>query len=331
MTKRFYTYLSALVLLLSAVVATSSFGATSQAANIDNSPDCDTVAIIKCGAYSKQELLSDYDKNEYGDLGRVYGAFGIQRSDLANDSFVDGVVWRDGRVTVNGKTVATDAQTAGRWNNPAQDMTRITNTSRAYKMPTSHFTTEGQTAMVRMVNGKFDFAIIKSCGNPVTAKAKKRPKPQYECTSLSADKLSRNKYQFSVKASATNGATIEKYEYGFGDGYGITTTRDSYTYTYREAGTYDVTVKVHVKVNGKIVKAEGPECQTTVTVDEVAVTPQETEAPAQPEQPAEAPEVIATTGPAETLGGLVGAGSVAAAGWHWRASRRALIDQLLNR
>lgn len=329
MQKRFYIYVTSLVALLGVVAAINLSGAA-RAATIDNSPDCDTVAIIKCGAYTKRELLSDFDANTYGDLPRVYGAFGINRADLANGTFVDGVVWRDGRVTVNNKTVATNATTAGRWNNPTGDMTRIKNTSRAYRMSTRHFTSEGQTAMVRMENGKFKFAIIKSCGNPVTATAKTQPKPQYECTNLAADKISRTKYRFTAKANATDGATIEQYEYGFGDGYGITTKQSSYTYTYKEAGTYTATVKVHVKVNGKTVKVDGPDCKVTVTVKDVPPVQPE-EKPKQPQQPEEAPEEIAVTGPAEIAGGLAGIGGLTAAGYHWRASRRALIERLLNR
>lgn len=347
MRKRFYGYLSALIALLGTVLVINGFSATSQAANIDNSPDCDTVAIIKCGSYSKQELLKDYDANGYGDVGKVFGAFGISRSDIANGSFVEGVVWRDGRVTVGGKTVATGAVTAGRWNNPTSDMTRISGTSRAYKMSTKHFTSEGQTAMVRMVNGKFAFAILKPCGNPVTATPPKnpQPKPEYACVRLTAEKISRTKYRFVAKATGKNGAEIQRYEFGFGDGYGITVKENTYTYTYKKPGTYKTSVVVHVKVNGKIVETTAKTCKVNVTVKDKPQQPEEPEeckpgipvgderCEEQPvtETPEETPPTIAETGPAEVMGGLAGIGGLTAAGYHWRASRRNLIDRLLNR
>lgn len=143
-------------------------GAPLTQAAIDNDPDNDSVAIIRGGVFSGSALRT---KAQQGDVPRVYNAFGIAHSEL--NGFVDGVVWKDGRVTLGsngqGKLVARDAITAGRWDNPKPGMTRIPNTDRAYKMSTSHFTDEGQTAFIKMVNGRFDFAIIKPCGNPVTA------------------------------------------------------------------------------------------------------------------------------------------------------------------
>jgi uncharacterized repeat protein (TIGR01451 family) len=114
-----------------------------------------------------------------GDVPTVYANFGISHNELSG--FVDGVVWKDGRVTLGtrgeGKLVATNAVTAGRWNNPTSDMTRIPNTDRAYRMSTSHFVDSGQIAFIKVVNGKFQFAVIKTCGNPVTAKAVAPPIP----------------------------------------------------------------------------------------------------------------------------------------------------------
>jgi uncharacterized repeat protein (TIGR01451 family) len=114
-----------------------------------------------------------------GDVPTVFANFGISHNEL--DGFVDGVVWKDGRVTLgtkgNGQLVATNAVTAGRWNNPTSDMTKIPNTDRAYRMSTSHFVDDGQIAFIKMVNGKFSFAVIKTCGNPVTAKATSTEKP----------------------------------------------------------------------------------------------------------------------------------------------------------
>ena len=165
----------ALLIAAFSIPATMLFARPVSAA-IDTTPDCDTVAIIKCGSSSVSELQTDASK---GDVPTVYNNFGISHSELKG--FVDGVVWKDGRVTLGtkgeGKLVATNAITAGRWNNPTSDMTKIPNTDRAYRMSTSHFVDDGQIAFVKIVNGKFDFAVIKTCGNPVTAKAVAPPTP----------------------------------------------------------------------------------------------------------------------------------------------------------
>lgn len=163
--------------LLAALLTIFSFGllfAPAASAAIDNTPDNDTVAIIRGGVFSESAVRS---KAKQGDVPKVYAAFGIKQGQL--NGFVNGVVWKDGRVTIGqDKVVARNAITAGRWDNPTSDMTKIAGTNRAYKMSTRHFTDEGQTAFIKMVNGRFAFAIIKPCGNPVTATPVDQPKPE---------------------------------------------------------------------------------------------------------------------------------------------------------
>lgn len=158
----------ALLVAAITIPATMLLSVRPASAAIDTTRDCDTVAIIKCGALSVSELRGDAKQ---GDVPRVFANFGISQSKL--NGFVDGVVWKDGRVTLGsrgeGRLVANNAVTAGRWNNPTSDMTRIPNTDRAYRMSTSHFTDDGQIAFIKVVNGTFQFAVIKTCGNPVTA------------------------------------------------------------------------------------------------------------------------------------------------------------------
>lgn len=268
MNMRFITYLGSFVFLLSALVSLAGPSSTAHAV-VDNTPDCDTVAIVRCGTMTENELRSEYDKNDYGDLPKVYSAFGISRADLSG-SFVDGIVWRDGRVTVGGKVVATDAVTAGR----NYGGTPIPGTNGAAKFSTSKFVTEGQTAHVRMVNGKFSFAVIKSCGNPVTATPPKdEPRPEFECIDLKVSEISRTKRTFTASATASGGATIEKYEFGFGDGFGVTVPGKTYTYEYKKAGTFTASVVVHVKVNGEIKKVNGPQCTAPVLIKPESAKP----------------------------------------------------------
>lgn len=96
----------------------------------------------------------------------------------------------------------------------------------------------------------------------------KKEQPAYECVSLTVEKISRTKYRFIANATASNGATIEKYEFGFGDGFGITVEEKSYTYEYKKTGTFETNVVVHVRVNGMIKEVTSPACEKNITVSE---------------------------------------------------------------
>ena len=268
MNKRFITYVGSLLFLLSTVFALAGLGSTAYAV-VDDTPDCDDgVAIINCGTgKTTDEMRARYDKNATGDLPKIFGAFGISRADL-NGTFQSGVVWRNGNVTIDGKVVATGAITAGR----NFGGTPIAGTN-AGKYPTSKFATEGQTAWVKMINGKFSFAVLKSCGNPISATPKIPQTPAFKCVSLKVTEVSRTKRTFTAEATATGGATIEKYEFGFGDGFGITVPTKSYTYDYKKTGTFKTNVVVHVKVNGVIKKVTSPACEKTITVTPPPTTP----------------------------------------------------------
>lgn len=257
MKKALLGLLFAVLSLGGAFIAHQSFAAE----QIDNTPDCDTVAIVRCGSMTEDAVRANYSK---GDVARVYGAFGIRQSALSG-SYVSGVVWKDGRVTVGNTTVATGAVTAGRWNNPTSDMKRITGTDRAYVQPTSHFVTEGQTAWLKFdANGKFIFAIIKSCGNPVTAKP---IVPNFACTGLTATPVTRNTFRFAAKAYALH-ATITGYTYNWGDGTSTATPAPGPSHTYAKPGTYTATLSVTFKLhtNGAIKTVTAPVCQVKVPV-----------------------------------------------------------------
>ena len=264
MKKALLGLLFAVLSLGGAFVANQAFAAE----QVDNTPDCDTVAIIKCGAFSESEMRADAAK---GDVQTVYNAFGISKTALAG-SYSSGIVWKDGRVTVGGKTVATGATTAGRWNSPKSGMTRIAGTDRAYKMSTSHFVTEGQTAFVKFdANGKFLFAIIKSCGNPVVAKPLV---PLFYCNSLAVTRINRTAYQFTAKATGAN-VVIVSYTYNFGDGTVITGPNKTPGHTYAKPGTYTAKLSVtfRLNTNGAVKTVTSAGCTVKVTVPPVPPAP----------------------------------------------------------
>ena len=364
MTLPLRNYLLGISILLTSTLSLITFGNTASAV-IDNNPDCDTVAIIKCGVFSASALR---EKAALGDVPRVYRAFDISQADLEG-KFVSGIVYRDGRVTVDGETVATGAKTAGR----NFGGTPIPNTDGAGIYSTSKFVTEGQTAFVRMVNGTFDFAVIKSCGNPVSATPKPKPEPpaptpKFECISLKASEVSRTKRTFTVEAEATNGAKIVNYEYGFGDGMGVTTNNATYAYEYKTPGTYNATVVVHVTVDGVNKKVTSETCKLPVTIVAEPVVPTTVvPCPYNAALPKESPDCkppvemckivnktqfpkdsvycredtvtpvltvqreIAKTGPEAIAMGGLGLGSLTAAGYYLADSRRKLLAKFLNR
>lgn len=129
--------------------------------------DCDSNAIMWCGAYGKNELLFKY---RYGDghnaaknLQLLYAAWGIGEGGMK--AAVDGSVTKDGRVIVGGKTVATGARSGGR-----QFLAGSTKERGVWMRPTSvSFRSQSLAAYVYMKNGVFQWAVIKSCGNMVAA------------------------------------------------------------------------------------------------------------------------------------------------------------------
>lgn len=156
-----------LVSLVLAVFGVTALGVApmANAAPVDDSRDCDKYAVVYCGTMSPEEAREKYGQKDHT---KVFQSMGISRSDL-NGSFRDGVVYQDGRVVVGGKTVATGAQMAAR----GLGGTPIGGTS-ASKVSVSAMGS-AQTAMVKMNNGKFVYAVMKPCGNPVTATPPKEP------------------------------------------------------------------------------------------------------------------------------------------------------------
>ena len=348
----FRNYLVTISILLTSVF-TSIVWTNAASAVVDNTPDCDNVAIIRCGAFDMDTMRQKASRD---DVPKIYNHLGISQEDLKG-KFVNGIVWRDGRVTVDGKTVATGAMTAGR--NFGGTPIKGTN---AGVYSTSKFVTEGQTAFVKMkADGTFDFAVIKACGNPVKATPKQpEAKPAYECVRLDVEKISRTKYRFTANATASGGATIEKYEFGFGDGFGITVNDKSYTYEYKRTGTFNTNVVVHVKVDGKIVKATSRACEKPITVNPVEEKPEpcpynsslpkdspDCQPPVEncpikgkenlPKDSADckegevAPAAIASTGPGALLGGMVGSSILGYGAYTYTQSRRFLIGKHLGR
>lgn len=265
MKKKFYASLAALVVVLSGILTFNIFNGESLAAL---PRDCDSNSIINCGAVNQGELTSKYKANATGDLPAIYNHYGISSGMIAAGAPM-GEVHKDGRVTLNGETVATGASSIGRKNIFSGSTTMNIGGRTYYNTPNSRaFASESIAAYIFLdKNGEFIAAILTSCGNPVSAvKVPKKPAPAYKCDGLAATDISREEYRFTAAASASNGATISGYTFDFGDGKTQTSTGKTISHTYDKPGEYTAKVTANVTVDGQAKTATGPQCQVKVTV-----------------------------------------------------------------
>jgi hypothetical protein len=269
MRKKFYMSLASLVVAVSGVLLFSVLSGNSQAAL---PRDCDSNAIINCGAITPGELTQRYNENKTGDLKAIYDSYGISSAMIAGGAGM-GEVHKDGRVTLNGQTVATGATSIGRQSKSGSSAINIGGKTYYQSPPSTSFARESITAYVFLdKDGRFIGAILTSCGNPVraTPPPKPQPKPEYKCVSLTADKIKRNEYSFKATATATGGATIESYSYDFGDGKSQTLPTATTTHTYDKPGEYLATLTVNVKVDGQTKQVTDQACKVKVTVKQEA-------------------------------------------------------------
>lgn len=269
---------------------------------------CSEDAIIRCGTLSTDELLSKYDKNANGDIAAIFNHYGIARSDIAGSTSEVklGRVYNDGRVVVDGKTMATDAYSVAR--------TRMSGTARTvgiggktyYEGPNMGIFVnrpEGYEVYVMFKNGRFHRAVMASCGNPLVGNPvapppapkpapapapKPAPTPapvaptqttrpadkvvRYACDKIFVNKISRNEYTFSVDVTVEN-AQVVSYIYNYGDGTTETVNYQTVRHTYANPGIYIVTVTMNVLANGKNESVTGATCQVPVSVEAQPVVP----------------------------------------------------------
>lgn len=141
--------------------------------------DCNTNAVIPCGALTTTELQQDYNNSSYKGVKALYEHFGISANDIkqVNDTASAGKVYKNGDVWIGDKMVATGAITAGRENKTGSTKVVLNGHVFYTRPPSVSFRPNSIDAFVIMKNGVFKFAILGPCGNPVMATAKVEPKP----------------------------------------------------------------------------------------------------------------------------------------------------------
>jgi hypothetical protein len=269
--KKFFASLIALVAVFGGGLMVHVFGGDSLAAL---PRDCDNNSIIYCGATSHAELAQKYNQNKTGDLPAVYNSYGLSASEINNAGSVAkmGAVHKDGRVTVDGATVATNAMSIGRQHKNGSTPLNIAGKTYYNSPPSTSFASPSIVAYVYFhPNGQFKAAIITSCGNPVSGTPlppppPPPPAPTYKCVSLTAAKITRTEYNFTATAAVTGGAEVVSYRYDFGDGKSQTVNATTVKHVYEAPGTYTAKLSVNVKVGNEVKTVTAPACQVNVTV-----------------------------------------------------------------
>jgi PKD repeat protein len=210
------------------------------------------------------------------------------------------------------------------------------------------------------VNGSTQLVSSQNCQTVVTV-AEVPPAPVYSCTSLEATVISLQdrSYQYDLTYVATNGATLASVDYNFGDNQFVTlngSVTQSTAHTYQSAGSFKTTATLHfMVVDGSTVMPKSVTCEVAISTSPdvcllnpalpkgdvrcqpcavpgkenlpkdstQCVTPV---VPQQPQTPAELPH----TGISDILGSGLGIGSLTAATYYWRGSRRSLLNKIAN-
>jgi uncharacterized repeat protein (TIGR01451 family) len=167
---------AALILIAGiAIPVTQVMGATGTDPNCPKDQygrDCNLNSIIYGGAYSKAEFLNQFDTNKdrlgRTDLQAIYSMFGVTHANFASADTQIGTVYKDGRVVVNGRVVATNSWSIGRDNVGSG----VAMNNGVYLTPERvTFLSDSIPAWVNMQGGTFHYAIIMSCGNAVKTMA----------------------------------------------------------------------------------------------------------------------------------------------------------------
>jgi hypothetical protein len=156
--------------------------------SISSPNNCDANSVMWCGANSVSDLANKYNSgdghNTAASIHSIYSFYGISASDISSmtssgSSVVAGSVDINGNVyDASGNKIATGAITGGREDISGSTKEDVNGTIFYERAPSVSFAQSKLSAYVVMNNGKFDFAILASCGNPVKATPVVTPTPK---------------------------------------------------------------------------------------------------------------------------------------------------------
>lgn len=209
--------------------------------------DYDNNSVIYGGAYTVSELRGDLsngtgkpNQSAY-ELKKLFSHLGMGIENLTTSTLQDGVVSKNGNVTVNGKIVAYNALSMGR--NKTAHSTQVSGVSYPiYWRPTSDSFVSGSIPAFVYINydGSMAFAIIKSCGNPVKGVGiRVKPVTTYKVTVNKFNDLNGNMTKENTEPMLPNWSfriTGSNYDQTV-----QTTENGTITVSGLKAGTYTVT------------------------------------------------------------------------------------------
>jgi len=185
-----------------------------QTAQASGERDCEATSVIWCGTLTVDELVTQYNAggtapHHYGDIAAIYNSFGISSADVMGlkAHAANGQVKADGTVWLNGKQISSGAMTAGRVK--TAHSVAIAGTG-AFRRPPSDSFASSTTVIDAFIGVDASgqptgWAILKSCGNPVSFNVPKPAPPHIVLKKHVQDPQTR---QFVKDATFTNGAVI---------------------------------------------------------------------------------------------------------------------------
>jgi len=226
--------------------------------------------VMYAGAANPSEFVSKYNADAPGDLKTIYQNYGLSPDEISRFASTAkmGTAYKDGRVVVDGKTVATEANSLGRTPLGGLNNIPVGIGGKTYHWGSNsrNFGHDSIPAMVMMNpdTHEMEFAALTACGNPVWGKS-----PKYKCSLLNQEQVNRTTFTFNTSVVAEN-ATVSKVVYDFGDGKTETRTNpaEKVSHTYAKAGSYTAKVTVYFSVNGHEETDTRKECTKPVEVKE---------------------------------------------------------------
>ncbi|MDB5161177.1 MAG: hypothetical protein JWO96_557 [Candidatus Saccharibacteria bacterium] len=159
---------AAVLLLVAPISLVGLLESSAKSLTINSPRDCDSNAVIRCGALNFTELEN---RSQQPGVTEIFNSFGISPQEIAGarQTAVEGSVTSSNTVIVDGQVVATNAVTAGRQNMSGSTAVTSGGVTFFRRPPSVSFVSSPLPAFVFMNNGRFSSAIIASCGNPVIA------------------------------------------------------------------------------------------------------------------------------------------------------------------
>ncbi len=198
-----------------AIVAAGTIGLHIVRANAASNYNCDNNAVVYCGAKSSTNakpatvLANKYfngdGHNSTASIHNIYSWFKITSSDITymKGNAVSGSVTSGGNVYVNGTLVASNVLTAGRQYIKGSTKRVVNGTTFYTRAPSVSFLQGSLAAEVVMKNGVFQFALLNSCGNPVSGTPKK---PNY---SILKQVRAGTSGSYSSNVTVKSGSTVQ--------------------------------------------------------------------------------------------------------------------------